>query len=422
MGLPDLPGERAQLARQIGHWTAAAERLRALDDLAAPSAWAGLERYLGVAVRSALSAAVDRLIARGTGLRTGLRMARTLTELTAVRRELLAYRQSYLRTELTVDFYADAVNTRTNPRIAALLRACDSLAHRSMALVLDPLRKPVPVTLTYVDSGVGAAILKAGLRLWDEDTLSPVAAVKIVRHGLLCPTSLIHESGHQVAHLTGWNTELTHVLQRLLAGSEREVAEAWSSWTSEITADVFAFAHTGYAAVANLHDVLAGGERLIFRMPPGDPHPVGYLRVLLNTAMCRHVYGAGPWDTLETAWRGDHPVEACADPDVRSLVSSSLPLLPDIAATVLDAPLAAFGGRPLTSMVPPERVAPQALGELADRLGPALYTSPHWLWTEGLRLLALSGLRAATSPEQVPDVSTTCSTWMSRLGGEEQAA
>ncbi|MCX4672364.1 hypothetical protein OG453_37860 [Streptomyces sp. NBC_01381] len=408
---------RAQLARQLGHWTAAADRLGALDDLAAPAAWAGLEQYLGVAVRRALTEAVSGLRTRGHILRTALRAAHSPAELDAVRRRLLEFRQGYLRAETSIEFYADAVNTRTSPHIAALLRACDSLAQRSMAAVLDPLLKPVPAVLTYLDNGVGAAILKAGLRLWDGSTESPAATIKVTRHSLLCPTAVLHECGHQVAFQTGWNEEAAALLARAAAPAGPDVAALWAGWSSEITADVFAFAHAGYGAVANLHDVLSGGPAYVFRLLPGDPHPVAWLRVPLNTALCRHAYGPGPWDALEREWLAAYPLADCPDLQARELLAASLPRLPALAAAVLDEPLAAFAGRPLTALVPPQRVAPQALRELAARLGPALYTSPHWLWNEGLRLLALTGWRAATEPEPAAGPAAGQEAWLLRLGG-----
>ena len=67
-----------------------------------------------------------------------------------------------------------------------------------------------------------------------------------------------------------------------------------------MSADVYAFALTGYASVAALHDVVAD-SRTILRWPLGDPHPVGWLRVLLGVAMCRATFGPGPWDRLEEA-------------------------------------------------------------------------------------------------------------------------
>ena len=43
-------------------------------------------------------------------------------------------------------------------------------ATKSMAPLLQPMGKSVPPVLTYIDKGLGASILKAGLRLWDGQT------------------------------------------------------------------------------------------------------------------------------------------------------------------------------------------------------------------------------------------------------------
>ena len=142
-----------------------------------------------------------------------------------------------------LDFYGDAVNTRTGPRLAAILAACDALAVRSMVTALSPLGKEAPPVLTYVDKGLGASILRAGLRLWDGGSPSPVAAIKIARHNLVRPTALIHESGHMFAHVTGWNDDLSAALSAELADMPSALAETWASWASEIAADAFAFAH-----------------------------------------------------------------------------------------------------------------------------------------------------------------------------------
>ena len=134
----------------------------------------------------------------------------------------------------------------------------------------------------YWDKGLGASILKAGLRLWDGGTENPAAMIKIARHNLFLPTSLIHETGHQMAHILGWNEELSSALLKGLSGQHRLFDQMWAGWASEIAADAFAFVHTGYAAVAALHDVIAGDRTYVFRYIEGDPHPVTYLRVLLG--------------------------------------------------------------------------------------------------------------------------------------------
>lgn len=412
---------RLQLGRQVAHWTTAVDRLQKLDDLAAPGAWNHLERYLGLAIRRHLAAVVSQLEREATLLRAALAAASGPAELFAVRRQLLAFRTRYLRVETTLDFYADAINTRTEPRIAAYLRACDSLAHRSMAQLLDQLGRSAPVALTYLDKGVGASILKAGLRLWDGTSVNPVAAIKIARHNLHRPTALIHEAGHQVAHILGWNEELAAALDAGLAGAPAGVPEAWAGWASEIASDAVAFSHTGYASVAALHDVLSGEEGSIYRHTPGDPHPISYIRVLMGVEMCRQFYGGGPWDDLALAWTRLHPLER-APAATEGLLRASLPLLPRVVELTLREPMRAFGRRPLTALIDPARVSPAALLSMERQLGEALYTSMHWIWTEALRLLALTGFHLATMAGQRADVFTLQEEWMLRLGGATQAA
>jgi hypothetical protein len=145
----------------------ASARLQNLDDLAAPEAWNRLERYLGVSLRQYLQGVLERLQRQVILLQATLGAAEDGFALEGLQRQLLAFRRQYLRVETTLDFFSDAINTRANPTLAGLLRACDILAYRSMAYILDPLGKQSPQVLTYIDKGSGASILKAGLRLWD---------------------------------------------------------------------------------------------------------------------------------------------------------------------------------------------------------------------------------------------------------------
>jgi hypothetical protein len=412
---------RLQVSRQVEHWTLAAARMRELETFASAQAWAALERYLGAEIRARLLEGITGLESEGTALRSALDTARTAADLHRTRRHLVAFRARYLRTETTLDFFGDAINTRTNPRLAALLRACDVLAGRSIFGVLDPCGQPTPLVLTYLDRGLGASILKAGSRLWDGHATSPAAAIKVVPHNLYRPTALVHEGGHQAAAILGWNEELGDALYGSVSGAGAGLARIWAGWASEIAADAVAFVHTGYAAVAGLHDVLAGDPAALFRYLPGDPHPIAYIRVLLGVAACRRFYGAGPWDDLAEAWREAYPLDG-AGPAVRAFVERSEPLLPRIVEASLCAPMRAFGGRSLAALVDPDRVRPQALLRLADQVGPALFTSPHWVFTEALRLLALTGYQVATAPERAREILTKQEEWMLRLGATLQVA
>ncbi len=376
---------------------------------------------MGVSLRKHLGGVIGRLRQEGDVLSASLRAAESVTAMRELQRRLLAFRRSFMRAETTLDFYADAINTRTSARMAGLLRACDILAHRSMSVLLDQLGRTTPVVLTYVDKGLGASILKAGMRLWDGGAENPVAAIKIVRHNLLRPTALIHEAGHQVAHIIGWNSELATTLDAGLRAEPDGVAEIWSAWASEIAADAFAFVHTGFASVAALHDVLSGERGFVFQHMRGDPHPICYLRVLLGIETCRHFYGAGPWDALRDSWMAAYSLDS-ASVTTQRLIAQSIPLLPRIVELTYDTPQRAFRGRALREVIAPERVSPQELAALEQRLGVSLYTSMHWVWTECLRLLALTGWRVAAAPNDAQRMLQLQEGSLLRLGGSLQAA
>jgi len=369
-GSPDIV--RRERFRELEHWRIAAERLGDLDALASSVAWSTLEHYTGVALRQALAGSVARLRASAERLEARLRATAPGGE-ESLRVDFLELRQAFLRTETTLDFYADALATRSHPRMSALLRACDHIATRAMAEGLAPLGRQVPAALTYLDKGLGASILKAGIRLWDPDVENPVAAIKAVRHNLLRPTALLHESGHQVAHALGWNEELAAALRRGLASVGTTLASLWEAWASEIAGDAYAFVHCGYAAVAALRDVVGGSTSAVFLLVPGDPHPVAWLRVLLNVELCRRSFGRGPWDDLEAVWLADHPLER-APADVRPLYAASRKALPTIVEIVVHGAFQAFRGAPLARLLDPARVSRGARLALPGRstCGPSI--------------------------------------------------
>ncbi len=410
-----------QVARQLGHWTQAASRLSKLEDLASLSAWESLGLYLNIALKNSLQQSLNRLQQNASIIQSQLDEAKSVNQLKHLEIQLDKFKRKYLQTETMLDFYSDAINTRTNNDMAALLRACDNIAYNSMKMILEPMGKHTPPVLTYCDKGLGASILKAGLRLWDGKTQSPAAAIKVVRHNLYRPTALIHESGHQIAHMLNWNNELANVLYNQLKHHSIEIAELWAGWTSEIAADTFAFVHTGYASVAGLCDVVSGNSDFIFRYQPLDPHPINYLRVLLGTAMCRYCYGEGPWDQLERVWKRKYNIQD-APIEVQELIWQSLPLLKEIAHICLQIPMKSFGDKPITYWINPNRVNPKHLFQLTEQAGNSLYNSDYWVSKESIRLLALGGYQIATNPQQVSKTLEQQRKWMLKLGRTLQVA
>jgi hypothetical protein len=405
---------RRQVLRQLSHWELATSALRALESSASASAWASLEQYVGVSLRRHIDEAVGQLEREMLVVRAMYNAARSVQDLNGVTAQLFRFRDRYLRTETLIEFYGHAVNTRTNPQLATNLRALDVLAMRSMAAALEPLGRAAPPVLTYLEKGLGASILKAGLRLWD-GSLSAVAAIKVTHHNRRRPTALIHETGHQVAHVVGWNDELAETLNTGLRARSSELGGMWSRWASEIAADCFGFVHTGFASVAALSDVVGGEPPSVFRYDPGDPHPISYLRVLLGAEMCRRCFGRGPWDDLADAWIERYST-VHANAVVRDLVERSRPALPEIVELCLRRKMRAFGGRALTDLIEPARVAPAALERLEAEVGQALYTSSYWIWTECVRLIALTGYQLVTRPDETKQIIALQDQLMDRLG------
>jgi hypothetical protein len=283
-----------------------------------------------------------------------------------------------------------------------------------MQELLKALGKDAPPVLTYVDKGVGASILKAGLRLWDGN-ISAVAAVKITQHNLFRPTAIIHETGHQVAHITGWNEELAITLRNRITNHTAIVRAAFSGWSSEIAADAFAFVHTGYASVAALHDVVSGSPPAVFAYHQHDPHPISYIRVLMNIEMCRQFYGLGPWDELEAAFKNDYDINLVNYPSI-GLIRLCVNALPDVVHLILKTPYQCFGNRSLAQIIAPEKVSPQSLERLEYAAGPALFTSHAWIWNECIRLLALNGYKIGIAKGDLSGLYKQQEDWMTKLG------
>jgi hypothetical protein len=410
--------ERSALAAELRHWQQAVNALADLDMVASPAAWSGLESYLDRSVRVSLGATTRRLSDRANALQGNLRAATTRAGLASVRAGVLALRRRYLQVETVVSFFSDAIGARSNPRLARALRGLDALAVISMERVLAPLGIDVPPVLTYLDKGLGASILRVGVRLWDA-SLSPVAAIKITQHNLWQPTSLIHETGHQVGALTGWNGELAAALEEGLTSYSPLAARVWRNWAGEVAGDVYAFALLGYAPLPALATVVDGPSAGVFRTPPGDPHPFGWIRVQFNAALCHEWFGPGPWDGLARVWRERHPLSE-AHPLAREIALASIPALPRIVEICTRRPMAAFGGRPLSALADPARVSPVTLRGLAERAGPSLYTSSYLQRLESLRILAWTVLQAQDVESGAGGARVE--SWLGTLAEDRQAS
>lgn len=401
-------------AAEVAHWRLAVESLADLDAVAAPEAWASLEEYLQRSIRERLAGVVVSLTQEARALE---RMTTSGRDTGAIRRGVLLLRHRYLQAETVLDFYGDAINTRTNPTMRALLRGYDTLAGDSMAASLVPLGIQAPPALVYLDKGLGAAILRAGVRLWDQAHPSPAAAIKLTRHNLSYPTALLHETGHQVGHLTGWNTELADALHAALAPRSTEVAELWRSWASEIAADVHAFAQAGAAPVFALANVVDGSSAEVYRIRYGDPHPFAWIRVMFNVALCQSWFGAGPWDDVAQVWWQRHPPQA-AGREVGEVARVSIAALGDIVDVCTRRPMRAFRDAPLSAVLDPRHVHPTSLQALERQAGGSLLASSYLRRRDSVRILALLATRAVLDAPRADQHRGRLRAWVSDLGAD----
>jgi hypothetical protein len=379
------------LNRQMAHWLHAAERLLQTEKMASDNAWQGLEKNTAALIKAYLHKNVSQLVAKGYQLQRQVNNAASQQLKAQLRRALLRYKADYTKIETTIHFYTDAINTRTWPDVAAMLKGCDVLGRQCMEIFLRPLHKPVPPVITYLDRGLGAAIMKAGLRLWDGST-SPAALIKITYHNLYRPTAVLHECGHQVAHLLGWNRELAETMYNGVKDKSTAAAKVFAGWSSEIAADAIALVCTGFAAVAALHDVVDGEGEAVFMYSEADPHPIAFIRVLLNCAMCRHLFGHGPWQQMEEQWLANHPLTEAGD-EAAGLIEKLMPLLPAVAAAILQTKQAAFGNKPITALADVQKVSPQQLLKQDGQLQASPFFKAEKM---GLQYVALSGYKIGT--------------------------
>ena len=403
-----------QTAAEIAHWRLAAQALADLDTAAAPEAWAALEDYLQRGIRQRLAGVVASLVQQARALQ---RLAASGREIGAVRAGLLTLRRRYLQAETVLDFFGDAINSRTNPALRALLRGFDVLAGDSMAAALTPLGIDPPPALVYVDKGLGASILRAGVRLWDQAHPSPAAAIKLTRHNLSYPTAMLHETGHQVGHLTGWNAELADAVHEVVAPRSVEVADLWRSWASEVAADVHAFAQSGWAPVVALANVVDGDTAEVFRIRFADPHPFGWIRVMFNVALCRSWFGSGPWDDVAQAWWSRHPPQA-AGPEVERIAMVSVAALDDIVQVCTRRAMRSLRGAPLSAVLDPRQVHPDSLRSLEQRAGASLLTSSYLRRRHPLPILALLTTRAVLDPENAAEHVARLRAWVCDVGAD----
>jgi hypothetical protein len=295
---------------------------------------------------------------------------RNMEGLLLFRSNLQSVRDHYFSTEQVFEYYVDLLHTRSERDMGMLLRGCDQIAYASLQQVLHQLGHEVPTVICYQDRGEGASILKAGIMLWDSNR-NPAAVIKVVRSAIPLPrlTSILHECGHQVAHITNWNQELGELLYNsiLSAGGPKYLAHIWESWASELAGDFFSLHQSSIASILGLYEVVAGSAIRIARIIPGDPHPPGILRLMVGIQALKIVYGStGPWHDLDRVLRILYPINA-GGAEASKVITDSIPLLPAICKAISRTKMKAFSGKSLDMLLPWDHASPKTLKKFLNK-------------------------------------------------------
>ncbi len=289
--------------------------------------------------------------------------SKIFSNLNGIRARLEALRNEYLKSEMVFGLYVDLLHTRAiEVGIGKILKGYDRLATVTLRHFLSPLGHEIPTVIVYLEQLDSAAILRAGVSLWDR-MRNPCAVIKLPQSTLNIPrSSIFHEAGHQIASITGLNREVADLLYSTVrsAGGTHRLAQYYRFCATEIVADQVANQMTNWIGAVTLYNIYSGGSgstglgtaARMFGIIPRDTHLNGYLRIRCAIESSKLALGArGPWTDFEKTLEILYPVSLASE-RVAHIINESLPLLPSICKALATTKLTSFAGRSFEQMYP----------------------------------------------------------------------
>ncbi|HMQ47771.1 MAG TPA: hypothetical protein PKA00_09990 [Saprospiraceae bacterium] len=263
------------------------------------------------------------------------------------------------------DTFLDVLTQRHMPTVGRLLKGCDILA-------LDAIRRKHPALsvveppLVSLNRGFGASIAREGVKMPGGIT-NPLGLIEIPytrlleKHNL---TSILHEAGHEVMVRLGLKATLPTMVKAALSrrGASKEIQEYYALWMSEIGPDFWAFLCSGIAAAGGIREILVLPPSMMYRVSWTDPHPPGWLRVLLNFEWCRQIWGAGIWDNWERDWLALYPL-SLAPQENQKILEEAHQQLPSVARALMQTRFQTLSGKPLTGLFDLASIHPERLNQ-----------------------------------------------------------
>ena len=222
-----------------------------------------------------------------------------------------------------IDIFADVLTQRSEHQYDRWLAGLDVAAQDALGL---PKETPAPILLSYLDRGHGAAIRRAHTKL-PGGSLNPVGLVRIPRERMVgtgLAGSLYHEVGHQSAVMLGLLTSLAQLLHDH-SHLVPQTVKHWVKWRSEILADFWAISRLGVAASLGLMSVISLPDALVYRKDSRDPHPIPWIRVMLNLAIGEVLFPDPQWRRLRQCWLARYPMSRSKEPRLFSALLEEMP-------------------------------------------------------------------------------------------------
>lgn len=218
--------------------------------------------------------------------------------------------------------------------------------------------------IVYCDRGFGAATLREGVEILN-GIPNPIPFISIPYSRLNEKYNLIsinHEVGHQALAKLNLIVPMANLFRSVLkkAGAAPLVQSLFANWSREIGPDYWAFCLSGMGQTCSLRDVMILPRLQMFQVSPSAVHPPAYIRFLVSTAWCKHLWGKGEWDQWEEEWKALFSPEEM-DPATCKVILATRKFIPVIAKACINARFRRLNNQPLSSLFAMEQVNPMVL-------------------------------------------------------------
>jgi hypothetical protein len=274
------------------------------------------------------------------------------------------------------DFYFELFGQRQG-LYADWLLSCDRIALDCYQAAYTGIGKarpiPAPPPFCYMRTGFAPATFRRGIpmrRLGRQ--LNPFPLIQLPYHRLINPWTLgamHHETSHGLQSDLGLSRDIPRAIAAALldAGIPKTVAQIWTRWNREMFADLSALLLGGPQVVPSLMDVVGRAPEVVFAFSERAPHPIPYLRTLINIELLRRMGFIEEAERYRRVWMGIYP-----RPTSGTMPTGLLETFPTACRVAVDAmcfrPYPSLGDKSYASVVRFGEKEQQMTEEAARRL------------------------------------------------------